>query len=90
MAVLQGAAQEQLTEVERLRLEIVDLQYKLTKAYADTDACRIALAPFVKRENEASVQAARAKLKAEIEAAHPCCTLDDKTGVLVPRQSSKN
>lgn len=87
---LAGAASAQngtLSDVDRLRIQIVDLQAQLADAYAQTDACRVQLAPYRKAENDAAVQKARSELKARIEAAHPGYAFDVETRHLTPKPS---
>jgi hypothetical protein len=76
-----------LTELDRVRIENAELWDRLTTAYAEGDVCRADLAPYRKAENAAALQRLKAKLKADLEAAHPCCTYDEATRRLVPKTS---
>jgi hypothetical protein len=78
-------AQEQLTEVERLRWELANTREQLHAAMIERDACRAQITPI----RGDVLNAERAKLKADIELAHECatkgCTFDTHTGRLTKK-----
>jgi hypothetical protein len=74
-------AQEQLTEVERLRWELAAARSQLHAALAEREACR---AQFVPVRGDA-VKQELAQLKAAIEAAHPGWEFILETGRLTKK-----
>jgi hypothetical protein len=87
VALLHGAtlAQEQPSEVERLRFELAKAQDKLHAAVAERDLCRVELIPI----RGEWVKATIVKLKSEIEAAHPGYVLNLQTGNLEPKPQAE-
>lgn len=75
-----------LTEVDKLRIENTNLFDFLKAATEEADTCRGQLARPRAQANEQQSQERRAKLKADIEAAHPGFTWTPETGALVPKK----
>lgn len=71
-----------LTELDQLRRENAYLQARLARTLDERDECRVEFAPSRKQRDDAIVQRTLAKLKADIEAAHACCTFNIETGAL--------
>lgn len=82
-AAATGNAQT-LTEIEQLRRENAYLQAKLARTLDERDDCRTELAPLRKIRDDGIVQRAIAKLKADLEAAHPGFVFRPETGALEP------
>lgn len=74
-----------LTELDRLRLQVVALQRALSREQAENDGCRAVLGPLRATANTQAVEQAEAAAVAAIEAAHPGFTLDRRTGSLVAK-----
>lgn len=75
---------EALTETEQLRRQVVYLQDRLNQTLTERDLCGLELAPLRKQRDDRIVQQAAAKLKADLEAAHPGFTFNVETGRLDP------
>jgi hypothetical protein len=73
-----------LSELEQLRRENAYLQSRLARTLDERDDCRVELAPLRKTRDDAIVQRAVARLKADFEAAHPGFTFNTETGALEP------
>lgn len=65
------------TELEQLRVENVKLQEQLARAVAGADGCTAELGQTRTRLNALVVATAKAKLKADLQAAHPDHTVTD-------------
>lgn len=63
--------QRELTEVERLQVEVQTLKEQLGRAIADADACRADLGPTRTRLNALVIDRDGDRLAAALEAAHP-------------------
>jgi hypothetical protein len=87
VALLQGAtlAQEQLTEVERLRWELAAVRSQLHAALTEREACRVQLVPI----RGDAIKGELSQLKAAIEAAHPGMDFDVQTGKLIPKPQAE-
>lgn len=83
VAATHGA--DDLPEIEQLRRENVYLQARLARTLDERDQCRVELAPLRKQRDDAIVRQALAKLKADIEAAHPGFAFNAETGALEPK-----
>ncbi len=79
------ASQPQLTELEQLRRENLALKSQLHAALAERDACRVQFAPIRFKLDQQVLDAEAAKLKADIEAAHPGFVYNVQTGALEPK-----
>ncbi len=81
----QSLASPVLTEVEQLRRENLALKSQLHAALAERDACRVQFAPIRFKFDQQALDAEAAKLKADIEAAHPGFVYHVQTGALEPK-----
>lgn len=94
LALLEVAAsgQEQLSEVERLRAELLRVKTAYAQAVAQHDACKAELGATYNtlgqlRADANSVQLSteEQQLKASVDAAHPGFNWDPKTGAFAKR-----
>lgn len=83
VAAVSGAAN--LSDVEQLRRENHVLKAQLHQALAERDTCRVQFAPIRFTLDQRALDAEGAKLKADIEAAHPGFTFNLQTGALEPK-----
>jgi len=92
MAVLTVNAQtpstDQLTEVDKLRLEIINLKFKLADTAKDYGLCLADKGPLQDQVNKSYLQVESAKTIEAINAAHPGFTFDPKTGQFAKKDST--
>lgn len=82
-------ALDALSDVDKLRIENANLFALLRAATEEADTCRGQLAQPRATASGQQLQDRLAKLKADIEAAHPCCTWNAATGALTPKPPEK-
>lgn len=80
----QGQPVEALTEMDKLRIENVNLYDALTVAIEEADTCRGLLAKPRADANRSLQQQRWKDMKAAIQAAHPGFSFEPSTGGLTP------
>lgn len=78
-------AQPQLSELERLKIENLNLKIQLSQASAKAEQFEGDLAMCQLAASAPDVTKAAGQLVAEIEAAHPGYTFDPQSGAFLPK-----
>lgn len=91
-AVLAARDDQQLSELEKVKLELLQVKTAYASVLAQHDSCKAelgaaynTLGKFRADAAGAELSADEAKLKAEIEASHDGFTWNPKTGVFTPK-----
>lgn len=82
-------AMDALSDVDKLRIENANLYDLLATYVEEADTCRGQLAKPRAEANRGAAGERRAKLKAEIEHAHPGFSWDPATGALTPKPAAE-
>jgi hypothetical protein len=78
-----------LSEVEALKVQVLQLRVQLANVQAEADACRGVLGQYRVAKASEDLTAEEQQLKAAIEKAHPGFEWNPRTGALVKRPDEK-
>jgi hypothetical protein len=81
---------EQLTEMDKLRLEVINLKYRLADVGKDYAQCLADKGPLQDQANQQFLQVETQRVVEAINAAHPGFTFDPKKGTLLKKDTAQN
>jgi hypothetical protein len=87
VAIVGLRAQEQpaLSEIERLKFEVINLQAQLARALAERSDCFATLGPLQAHANSQAIDRQLQALKADVETQHPGYEFNVQTGQLTKK-----
>lgn len=84
-----SAQPPQLSELEQLKIQVLQLKIQVANIQAEADACRGLLGQYRVAKASTDLSAEELALKKAIETAHPGFTWDPRTGALVEKEGKK-